>query len=125
MLPALDVILMQDRVRQDGKVLRRIMEIVEVENLGRGRIRLKRIYKWNPKKDLLERTGVESVILREIERLKGLDHGEIKAEIKRRAEVLNWMNKNGITDLRGVARVIEEYYTNPMGLMEKVRAENG
>jgi flagellar protein FlaI len=125
MLPALDVILMQDRVRQDGKVLRRMMEIVEVENLGRGKIRLRRIYKWNPKKDILESTGIESVILKELERLKGLEYGETKAEIERRMEVLSWMNNNGITDLQGVAKVIGEYYTDPIGLMEKVRAENG
>lgn len=123
MLPALDLILMQDRVRKDGRVLRRIIEIAEVENVGTKKIKLRRVYKWNPKNDLLESSGKESVILQEIERLKGLEEGEIKNEINRRTAVLKWMVKNNITRLRDVARLIDEYYTDPKALMEKVKAD--
>jgi flagellar protein FlaI len=123
MLPALDVILMQDRIHSNGRVLRRIIEIAEVVNLEGGKIKLRNIYDWNPRKDVLERTGKGSVVKKELARLRGISLEDVEIELKRREDILSWMVKKGITGLRDVARVFEAYHTDPEGLMKRVRED--
>ncbi len=122
MLSAIDLVLIQDRIHSESKVLRRITEIAEVINLGEGMIKLKNIYEWNPKKDKLERTSTSSVMKKKLARLKGVVLEDIEIELKRREKVLDWMIKNEVRRLEDVAKIFEAYYTNPLGLMEKIMA---
>jgi flagellar protein FlaI len=120
MLSAIDAIIIQDRIHSGNRVMRRITELAEVINLGRGRIKLQNLYEWNPRKDILDKTGKSSVVKKELARLKGTVLEDIEIELKKREEVLIWMLNNGITHLDDVGKVFEAYYTNPGGLMEKI-----
>ena len=126
MIPALDVIVMQQRIyhRQKGQI-RRVTEVAEVTGLEGGKPQLSRIFKWNPRSDAVESTGVPSKIKRTISEFSGLSGNEIEDEHEKRAAVLRWMKQQGVRNIFEVGRVIQEYYRDPEGMLKRVRAEKG
>ena len=126
MVPALDVIVMQQRIyhRQKGQI-RRVTEIAEVTGLEGGKPQLSRIFKWNPRTDVVEPTGVPSKIKRMIAEFSGMGGSDIEIELEKRAAVLEWMKEEGIRNIFEVGRVIQEYYRDPAAVLKRVRAEKG
>ena len=126
MIPALDVIVMQQRIyhRQKGQI-RRVTEVAEVTGLEGDKPQLSRIFKWNPRADAVESTGVPSKIKRTIAEFSGMSGNDIEIEIEKRAAVLEWMKRQGIRNIFEVGRVIQEYYRDPVGTLKRVRAERG
>ena len=126
MIPALDVIVMQQRIyhRQKGQI-RRVTEVAEVTGLEGGKPQLSRVFKWNPKSDVVEPTGVPSKIKRTIAEFSGMSGNDIEIELEKRVAVLGWMRRQDIRNIFEVGRVIQEYYLNPEGTLKRVRAEKG
>jgi flagellar protein FlaI len=126
MIPALDVIVMQQRIyhRQKGQI-RRITEVAEVTGLEGGKPQLSRIFKWNPRLDAVEPTGVPSKIKRMIAEFSGMSGNDIQIELEKRAAVLEWMKHQGIRNIFEVGRVVQEYYRDPEGMLKRVRAQKG
>ncbi len=126
MIPALDVIVMQQRMyhRQKGQI-RRVTEVAEVTGLEGGKPQLSRIFKWNPRTDVIEPTGVPSKIKRTIAEFSGISGNDIEIELEKRAAVLEWMKRQGIRNIFEVGRIIQEYYLDPEGTLKRVRAEKG
>lgn len=126
MIPALDVVVMQQRIyhRQKGQI-RRVTEVAEVTGLEGGKPQLSRIFKWNPRTDVVEPTGVPSMIKRKIADFSGIRGTDIEIELKKRATVLDWMRKHEIRNIFEVGRIIQEYYRDPEAAMKRVRAEKG
>jgi flagellar protein FlaI len=126
MIPALDMIVMQQRIyhRQKGQI-RRVTEVAEVTGLEGGKPQLSRIFKWNPRADAVEPTGVPSKIKRTIAEFSGMSGSDVEIELEKRATVLEWMKRQGIRNIFEVGGVIQEYYRDPAGTMKHVRAENG
>lgn len=124
MIPALDVIVMQQRIhhRQKGQI-RRITEIAEVTGMEDGKPQLSRIYKWNPRKDIIEPTGVPSQIKRTITDYAGLSGHEMLIELEKRATVIEWMREKKIRNVFEVGKVIQDYYRNPDHMLERIRTE--
>ena len=122
MIPALDVVVMLQRIyhRQKGHI-RRITEIAEVTGLEGGKPQLSRIFKWNPRTDKVEPTGVPLKFRQVLSELSGRSGTEIEAELKRRAAVLEWMRSKGIRNVFEVGRVIQEYYQDPEGVLRRVK----
>jgi len=122
MIPALDVVVMLQRIyhRQKGHI-RRIVEIAEVTGLEGGRPQLSRIYRWNPRTDRVEPTGVPLKFKQVLSELSGRSGQEIEAELKRRAAVLEWMRERGIRNVFEVGKVIQQYYQDPEGLLKQVK----
>ncbi len=126
MIPALDVIVMQQRMyhRQKGQI-RRITEVAEVTGLEGGKPQLSRIFKWNPRTDAVEPTGVPSRIKRIIAEFSGVSGNDIEIELEKRATVVEWMKRQGIRNIFEVGRVVQEYYLDPEGMLKRVRSEKG
>ncbi len=126
MIPALDIIVMQQRIyhRQKGQI-RRVTEIAEVTGLESGKPQLSRIFKWDPRTDIVEQTGVPSKIKRTIAEFSGMSGSDIEIEIEKRAAVLEWMKHQGMRNIFEVSGIIQEYYRNPAGMLKRVRAEKG
>ena len=126
MIPALDVIVMQQRIyhRQKGQI-RRVTEVAEVSGFEEGKVQLSRIYKWNPGRDVLEPTGVPSRIKHTMAEFSGLSGSDIEIELEKRAAVLEWMGQKGIRNIFDVGRVIQEYYRGPENVLKRLRAEKG
>lgn len=124
MIPALDVIVMQQRIyhRKMGQI-RRITEISEVTGLEDRKPQLSRIFKWNPRTDVAEPTGVPSKTKRAIADFSGIRGTETEIELGKRATVLEWMRNQSIRNIFEVGRVIQEYYRDPETIIKRVRAE--
>jgi len=124
MIPALDVVVMQQRIyhRQKGQI-RRVTEVAEVSGFEEGKVQLSRIYRWNPHKDVLESTGVPSRIKHTIADFSGLNGSDIEIELEKRAAVLEWMGQKGIRNIFDVGKVIQEYYRGPQNVLKRIRAE--
>jgi len=126
MIPALDVIVMQQRIyhRQKGQI-RRVTEVAEVTGFEGGKVQLSRIYKWNPRTDVVEPTGVPSRMKRTIAEFSGTSGGDIEIELEKRAAVLEWMRQKDIRNIFEVGKVIQEYYRDPESVLGRIHAEKG
>ncbi len=123
MLPALDMVLMQSRVYQEGKTSRRITEIAETSVSEGDKVVLNSVYVWDPKTDSMKPTGTPSVLKQKIAKLKGVGVEEIDAEIKRRESVLRWMVEKNISNIDDVAMIFTRYYIDPEKLLEEITPE--
>jgi flagellar protein FlaI len=126
MIPALDMIIMQNRIyhRQKGQI-RRITEVAEITGVEGGQPQLSRTFKWNARTDTLEPTGVPSKIKRMISDFSGFGGREIEIEIEKRAAVLEWMRERDIRNIFEVGKVIQEYYRDSEAVLKRVKTERG
>ena len=120
MLPALDLILMQNKIMYNGDTVRRITEIAEIAPQDEDKLALNTVYEWDPKTDSLKPTGVPSLLKQKIAKLKGWTIDELNKEISRRETVLKWMVDNNIRDINDVAANFGRYYSDPEGLLAMI-----
>ncbi|MFQ5800242.1 MAG: CpaF family protein, partial [Candidatus Hydrothermarchaeales archaeon] len=123
MMPALDLILMENKIYYKGTTLRRITEIAEVtEESGDKKegVVLNNVYQWNPKTDKLESTSVPSILKQKLARIQGVDIEDIENEIERRKKVLDYMIEKKITNIVEVGKVFSRYYSNGDELMKEI-----
>ena len=64
------------------------------------------LYRWDPKKDEIERTKNESRLYDEIERHTGLTRGEIDKDIELKNKILDWLKKKPMISRKGITAVI-------------------
>ncbi|MBC7119901.1 MAG: CpaF family protein, partial [Methanobacteriaceae archaeon] len=121
MIPALDFIIMQNRMySSSGRSIRRITEVAEVVGMEEGRVQLNRIFEWDNVTDKVEYVGITSQALREIAELRGISITEIEEEIERRRLVLEYMADENIRSIDEVAKHIHGYYKDPEEILEKI-----
>jgi flagellar protein FlaI len=121
MIPALDVIVMQQRIyhRQKGQI-RRVTEVAEVTGMNNDKPLLSRVFKWDPRLDAVIPTGVPSRIKRTIAEFGGVGGTEIEAELNKRVRVLQWMKAKGIRNIFEVGQIIQEYYRDQASLIRRI-----
>jgi len=121
MIPALDFIIMQNRMySSSGRSIRRITEVAEVVGMEEDKIQLNRIFEWDNVTDKVEYVGITSQTLREIAELRGISITEIEEEIERRRLVLEYMTDENIRSIDEVAKYIHNYYKDPEGILDKI-----
>ncbi|MCE5213683.1 MAG: CpaF family protein [Methanobacterium sp.] len=121
MIPALDFIIMQQRMyRPEGGSLRRITEVAEVVGMEEGNVQLNRIFEWNNVNDKVEYVGIASQTLRDISELRGMGITEIEEEIEKRRLVLEYLADNNIRSITEVGQSINNYYRDPEGMLDEV-----
>jgi flagellar protein FlaI len=64
-----------------------------------------------------------SFVLEEIKAQRGWSDEELKEELKRRYEILEWMRRKGIKNYRDVTKVIVTYYRAPEKILRRVKEE--
>lgn len=96
--------------------VRSLWEVIEYENYSS-------LLEWDPQRDRFRADFSISWHLRRISVRTGMTMAEILAELERRRIVLEWMMMSGITKLRDVSRVVQEYYTVPKKVLEKASSE--
>lgn len=121
MVPALDIIIMQNRVthKKMGSI-RRITEISEVSGYGEGDVFVNNIFEYSPGDDLLESTGKPSIFMQKLSKYSGAPIEEINAEIEKRGTVLEYLYKENIHEIDEVHHWIEDYYLNSDDTLEKI-----
>lgn len=125
MIPALDAVVMQQRLQHHEKgQIRRITEIAELTGFENNQPQLSKIYEWDAKDDEIKSSGVPSAIKKNIADFAGVGGEEVEREITRRAAVLEWMKEKEIRNVYDVGEVFEEYYKNRDELLDKIEAES-
>jgi len=121
MIPALDFIIMQNRMyRPEGGSIRRITEVAEVVGMEEGNVQLNCVFEWNNVADKVEYVGIASQTLRDIAELRGIGITEIEEEIEKRRLVLEYMADNDIRSIEDVGSFINNYYKDPDGVLDMV-----
>ncbi len=123
MLPALDLILMEQKIYLKGRTVRRITEIAEVsEQSGEkeGTVILNNVYQWDPKTDTLLSTGIPSILKQKLARIQGVPIGEVDAEIDKRKKVIEYMIEKNISRIDKVGKTFNRYYSDKDELFAEI-----
>ncbi|WP_425438286.1 CpaF family protein [Methanobacterium alcaliphilum] len=121
MIPALDFIIMQNRMyRPEGGSIRRVTEVAEVVGMEEGNVQLNRIFEWNNVTDKVEYVGIASQTLREVSELRGISITEVEEEIEKRRLVLEYMADKNIRSIDEVGQYVQDYYRDSDEVLERV-----
>ncbi|NYB51470.1 MAG: CpaF family protein [Methanobacteriaceae archaeon] len=121
MIPALDFIIMQNRMyRAEGGSIRRITEVAEVVGMEEGNVQLNRVFEWNNVTDKVEYVGIASQTLREMAEMRGVGMTELEEEIEKRRLVLEYLADNNIRSIEEVGRCINSYYKDPDAMLDRI-----
>jgi flagellar protein FlaI len=101
--------------------VRRADKILEVIGIKDGKPVTNTVFEWKPMADNFE-ISQKSFVLKNLARRMGISEETIKDELMRRKMVIEWMLEQEIYDYREVAKIINEYYSNPDRVMDMVEA---
>jgi flagellar protein FlaI len=121
MLQALDLICIQVISRVKNKRARRCKQIIEIIDIDptTKEILTNEVFHWDPIEDKFNYSG-KSYILERIRSEKDITREEMIQEIKNRALLIEWMNKENYREFKKVATIIAQYADNPTETMKKV-----
>ena len=116
LLENLDLIIFLDKAQRQGRLVRKVGQIIEVEGYDRDSQKLKtnESFHWVPSSD--EFVPRNSLLLQKIATKHGWTDDEVKEEIMRRASVLGWLQNKKLHEFKDVAQIINMYYTDPKRL---------
>jgi flagellar protein FlaI len=124
MLQALDIVCIQIISRVKNKRARRIRQIIEIIDIDptTKEILTNEVFRWDPVEDKFNYSG-KSYVLERIRAEKDMNRESMTTEIKNRATLLEWMNRNDIREFKKVATLIAQYFEKPDEVMKKIKVE--
>ncbi|RMF89286.1 MAG: CpaF family protein, partial [Methanobacteriota archaeon] len=121
MIPALDIIIMQNRFKHPTKGnIRRITEVAEIAGMEEDQVLMNRPFKYNSKTDQLEDTGTPSRLMQDLAERAGITGEEMNMEIAKRAMVIKWLVDNKKRSLDEVKSAIMEFNRDQDGFLSKI-----
>ncbi|MBU2559640.1 CpaF family protein [archaeon] len=120
MIPALDVIIMQNRITVGGKVRRRVTEIAEVAGTELDKVLLNKVFEFDPKADKVVPTGTPSRLKQDIAHKAGISGEELNVEVEKRKLLLDFLLSKDITALKEVSKWIQDYHKDPDATLQKM-----
>jgi len=122
LLPTLNLICVQSRMRLGSKPARRLVHIADVLGIdpSSGEVDLNDVFKWEPRTDSFTYSGRSHTIERLAER-SGVTREMVQEEMQRRKTVLQYMVKKNIRRYMDVGAMIRDYYMDPVKTFEKAR----
>jgi len=124
MMPALDLIVMQNKFKHPEKGnLRRITEVAEIGGFEGDVVQLNRIFEYDAKKDELVETGTPSQLVRLIGERGGMDGQRVNREVAKRALVLKYLLDKEVRDLVQVKNTILEFNRDTEAFIDKITEE--
>ncbi len=118
-IPLIDAIILVSQINIDGKFTRKITQISEISGIET-QVLLSDLYKY----DYKTRKGSDilpSVTYRDtLATLSGVPPSDILREERRRAIILESMNKKGVRGLKQINEMCKEYYDNPNRVLKKL-----
>lgn len=113
----LSVVMVKMYDRERG-VIRRIKEVAELASME-DKVLLSNIFEWGRKSDSIQQTDVPSHLLDVLAEHTDYSKKELKNEILVRQRILEWMLESGIKSSSEVDSTIQQYYLNPLSVIEK------
>ncbi|WP_394354591.1 type II/IV secretion system ATPase subunit [Halobellus salinus] len=122
MVQSLDLLCIQTLSRVGGERVRRSQAIGEIGEIDQrtGELDYSRAFTWDPESDTFDRS--DSTLVDEIQRERGWTRTERKREMRRRRRFLQLLSNLGTTDYRAFTALVNEYYTNPERVMDRLEA---
>ena len=112
MMPLMDLIVVQHKMRSGESLKRRVTNVVEVVKSEVG-VSFSEIYSYDPASDKIFRTDVPSQKEEKLANLAGVKVVELKKERENKKQILNKMLKEGISKFDEVQDLIQQYYIDP------------
>ncbi len=124
LVAALDIVLLQGKVKVGTKMTRRIKAVTEVVGVepDSNELITNNAYTWNPADDTFNYSG-HSYVYSKVAQSKNWTSREMEREVKRRKMVLEYMNLKGITNYKDFTRITASYYRDKQAMMDMVREE--
>lgn len=113
LLPLVNVVVVQHRIRTPGGTVRRITEVAEVSRMEDS-VLLSTLYRLDPKTLEQRRENVPAHIIEQMSEITGMGKREIMKELARREALLLWA-KDHIKGREGFVRAVESYYRGEAG----------
>jgi flagellar protein FlaI len=122
MLQSLDIVTIHIITRVKNKRARRCKQIIEIIDIDptTKEILTNEAFHWDPVEDKFIYTG-KSYVLEGIRARWDMNKEEIVNELRKRAEILEWMREKNVRTFKEVARVISKYAENPEEVMKLVK----
>ena len=120
MLENLDIIVFLSSTKKGTKYIRRTSEIVEIVGYDYDSKEMvtNTPFRWNPESDKFDM--LKSILLDKIKTKMAYNIDQLRFDLDRRAKLLNWLQKNNITDYEDFAKYISLYYIDPEQVMAMV-----
>lgn len=109
MIPALDLMVVQNRQIKDGKLQRRVMEVLEVAGKERDVFTTNTLFKYDPKSEEITEGILNGKIINELSKLTGHSLREINEEIEMRKTIVEAMVEADVP-LDGIYNIVQTYY---------------
>jgi flagellar protein FlaI len=122
MVQSLDVLCVQTLARFEGERVRRADAIAEIEGIDQrtGELDYATAFEWRAADDTV-REGNRN-LLDEIREERGWSQTELLREFRRRKRFLDFLSQQDITQYRQFTAMINRYYADPEGVMERAEA---
>ncbi|MFB6298337.1 MAG: type II/IV secretion system ATPase subunit [Salinirussus sp.] len=120
MVSSLDILCVQVLARSGGERVRRIRTLAEIEGIDQrtGELDYSDTYTWDPTTDDFSENNSE--LLEEIRTQEGWSQSELLQELKNRRKFLRYLQRNGVTDYRRFTALVNKYYVDPEGVLERI-----
>ncbi|HEQ79157.1 MAG TPA: secretion system protein E [Euryarchaeota archaeon] len=124
LVSALDIVLMQAQVKVGTKMTRRVKSLTEIVGIDPETSELitNSAYTWNPADDTFNFSG-HSYVYTKIQQAKNWSARRMDLEVRRRCDILRYMNKAGVEGHKQVAKIVSSYLRDPERVIEQVNAE--
>jgi flagellar protein FlaI len=122
LLPTLNLVGLQARLRIGNKPVRRLLHLAEVLGIdpSSGELDINDVFRWDPRTDTFGYSGRSHTIERLSER-SGISMDAVQEELRHRKTVLDYMVNRNIRRYQEVGAMIREYYTDPNKVYEMSR----
>jgi flagellar protein FlaI len=117
MIPALDLMVVQNRQIKDGKLQRKAMEVLEVAGKEGDVFTTNTLFKYDPKKGSITEGILNGRIVHELSQLTGKSIREINEEIEMRQTIIDAMVEADLP-LDGIYNIVQTYYEDSNKALE-------
>ncbi|NPA86696.1 MAG: CpaF family protein [Candidatus Diapherotrites archaeon] len=114
MLPVLNLVLVQHRIRTPKGYVRRVTEVAEIAPLEGG-VNIARTFVWDPSTDEIKRTEIPSALIDKMSEYLSLSKKKIQEELRRRQKIIEYALKENLDRLKFIS-LVNSYYLNPSGV---------
>lgn len=121
MIPALDLIISQQRQVRNGRTRRRVMEVVEIGGKEGDVITTNTLFQYDPTGDEIKEKLLNGRLIHRLSSLSGMSIGEINQEIERREAILDTVSKSSLSTSE-IHEVIQLYYRDPEEAVDRLYA---
>ena len=122
LIQALNLVAIHNQLRVEGKRVRRVTELVEIVGIEPTSLEVitNRVYGWEAAGDHFD-FGGHSNLYEKIMDMEDMTRDEVVFELNRRAEVIEWLERNDVRQYRDVSKIVVEYYESPEKVMTLLR----